>query len=127
MTDRRNFVKSAAVPVLGTMMPQANALAATSKRDFFKELGIRPVINAAGALTEITGSLILPEAAEAWNFASRQFVRLDELHDAVGKRIAGLVHAEAAMVSSGAAGALLVGTAACITGKDPQRFSEFRT
>jgi L-seryl-tRNA(Ser) seleniumtransferase len=61
---------------------------------------------------------MLPEAAEAWNFASRQFVRLDELHDAVGKQIAKLVHAEAAMVSSGAAGALVIGTAACITGND---------
>ena len=69
-------------------------------------------------MTALTGSLMLPEAADAWNAASRQFVRLDALHDAVGKRIAELVQAPAAMVSSGAAGALLIGTAACITGTD---------
>jgi hypothetical protein len=84
MTDRRTFVKSAAVPVLGTMMPSAQSLPANPKRDFLKELGVKPVINAAGALTALTGSLMLPEAAAAWHSASRQFVRFDELHEAVG-------------------------------------------
>ena len=37
---------------------------------------------------------------------------LDELHDRVGERIATLVRAEAAMVTSGAASALTLGTAA---------------
>jgi uncharacterized pyridoxal phosphate-dependent enzyme len=121
MTNRRRFLKSAAIPAIGTMLPATASSAATLKRDFFKELGVRPVINAAGALTALTGSLMLPEAAAAWDSVSRKFVRLDELHNAVGQKIADLVHSEAAMVSSGAAGALVVGTAACITGADPEK------
>ena len=39
----------------------------------------------------------------------------------VGERIAALVHAEAAMVTSGAASALTLGTAAVLTGTDRQK------
>jgi L-seryl-tRNA(Ser) seleniumtransferase len=46
---------------------------------------------------------------------------LDELHDRVGQRIATLVRAEAAMVTSGAASALTLGTAAILTGTDRQK------
>jgi L-seryl-tRNA(Ser) seleniumtransferase len=49
---------------------------------------------------------------------------LDELHDKVGQRIASLLHCEAAMVTSGAAAALTLGTAAVLTGKDPQKIVE---
>jgi L-seryl-tRNA(Ser) seleniumtransferase len=52
------------------------------------------------------------------DYASKSYVHLDELHDAVGKRVAEMTGAEAAMISAGAASALTLGTAACITGKD---------
>jgi L-seryl-tRNA(Ser) seleniumtransferase len=58
---------------------------------------------------------------EAIQYASKRFVMLDELHDKVGQRIAELVKSEAAMVSSGAASALTLGTAAVLTGKDTQK------
>src|SRR5581483_3470688 len=48
-------------------------------------------------------------------------VRLDELHDAVGKRIANLIGCEAAMVTAGAASALTLATAACLTGLDREK------
>ncbi|SVD56253.1 uncharacterized protein METZ01_LOCUS409107, partial [marine metagenome] len=41
--------------------------------------------------------------------------RMSDIHDAVGKRIAELLGAESAMVTSGATGAIIVGTAACMT------------
>jgi L-seryl-tRNA(Ser) seleniumtransferase len=62
-----------------------------------------------------------PETMEAINYASKHFVTLNDLHDAVGKRIASLVQSEAAMVTSGAASALTLATAACLTGKDADR------
>jgi L-seryl-tRNA(Ser) seleniumtransferase len=43
------------------------------------------------------------------------------LHDAVGRRIAAVLRCEAAMVTSGAAGALTLGTVACMTGCDPDK------
>jgi L-seryl-tRNA(Ser) seleniumtransferase len=82
---------------------------------------VRPFINAAGTYTAMTASLMPPEVMDAINYASRQYVMLDELHDKVGQRIAALVHSEAAMVTSGAASALTLGTAAILTGTDRQK------
>ncbi len=94
---------------------------ASSTRDFIAELGVRPVLNASGTYTKLTGSLMSPEVTEAWQQAAQNFYRLDEFHDAVGERIASLVGAQAAMVSAGAASALTLGTAACITGNCEER------
>ena len=119
MANRRRFLQgSLAAPLAGTAFTLS---AATSKRDYFKELGVQPIINAAGTYTSFTASLMLPEVMEAINFASKSFVRLNELHDAVGKKIASLLEAEAAMVSAGAASALTLGTAACLTGTDRKK------
>jgi D-glucosaminate-6-phosphate ammonia-lyase len=117
MFDRRRFLHSlSTMPVLGSLFGGAAAHAAVSKRDYFAELGVKPFINAAGTYTTLTASLMHPEVMEAIQYASKKFYRLNEVHDAVGAKIAGLLGAEAAMVTSGAAGALTVGTAACITG-----------
>lgn len=122
MANRRTFLQTlAGLPWLGGLLSHGRAYAAVSKRDYLKELGVRPVINAAGTYTMLTGSLMAPEAVQAWQSATRVFVRLDELHDAVGKRIAELIGCEAAMVTAGAASALTLGTAACMTGTDPER------
>ena len=86
-----------------------------------RELGVRPCINAAGTYTALTGSLMPPEVVAAIQVASRQYVRLNELHDAVGKRIAELLKCAAAMVSAGCASALSLATAACVAGDDPDR------
>jgi L-seryl-tRNA(Ser) seleniumtransferase len=59
-----------------------------------------------------------PEVMDAIMVASKQYVRLPELHEAVGKRIASLLKCEAAMVSAGCASALSLATAACVAGKD---------
>lgn len=121
MPDRRRFLKTIpAVPALGAM-GAAEALAAPPARDYFKELGIRTFINAAGTYTTLTASLMMPEVTAAWNYASKSFVRLNELHDAVAKKLAESLQCEGVMITSGAAGALVVGTAACITGDDLQK------
>jgi D-glucosaminate-6-phosphate ammonia-lyase len=121
MPNRRNFLQTvSSLPLVGGLF--ASEAVAGSKRggrDYFKELGVRPFINAAGTYTTLTASLMLPEVVEAMNYAAKQFVGLNELQEAVGKRIAELVGCEAAMVTSGAAAALTVGTAACVAGKNP--------
>jgi D-glucosaminate-6-phosphate ammonia-lyase len=120
MSHRRGFIKSlSSLPVVGGLLPAA-LKAAPAKRDYFKELGVRPFINAAGTYTMLTASLMHPDCVAAYEYASRQFVRLNDLHDAVGKKIASMLNVEAAMVTSGAAGALVVGTAACVAGKNPE-------
>jgi len=131
MWSRRRFLESvSAMPLMGGLAsaatPAAAAVAATAAtgkagRDYFAELGVRPFINAAGTFTSMTASLMLPEVLEAIQYASKRFVMLEELHDKVGARIATLLRAEAAMVTSGAASALTLGTAGVLTGKDPQK------
>ena len=137
MWSRRRFLESlAATPVVGDLvgarrglktapdMPGETASAAKGGRDYFKELGVRPFINAAGTYTAMTASLMLPEVMDAINYASKHYVMLDELHDRVGERIATLVRAEAAMVTCGAASALTLGTAGVLTGTDRQKISD---
>jgi L-seryl-tRNA(Ser) seleniumtransferase len=120
MPHRRGFLQSlGSLPVIGGLLP-ASLTAAVSKRDYFKELGIGTFINAAGTYTTLTASLMGPEVVDAISYASKRFARLNELHDAVGRRIAELIGCEAAMVPAGAASALTVGTAACMTGKNQE-------
>lgn len=88
-------------------------------RNFLRELGVRPVINGAGVYTALCGSLMVPEAVQAINAMSRVYVRLNDLHDAGGARIASLLGCEAAMVTSGAFGGMMLGTAACVAGDNP--------
>jgi L-seryl-tRNA(Ser) seleniumtransferase len=113
----------ASVPGLKWMLAGsvAGAQEAVPARDVIRELGVRPCINAAGTFTALTGSLMPAEVVAGIQVASRQYVRLNELHDAVGKRIAELLDCPAAMVSAGCASALSLATAACVAGDDPQR------
>ena len=87
----------------------------------YERIGVEPLVNAAGILTRLGGSLMLKEVREAMDQASRHYVNLGELHEAAGGRIARQIGVEAALVTSGAAAALLVGTAACVTKGDPER------
>ena len=82
-------------------------------------LGVRPIINCCAVRTLYGGSLMLPQVKEAMAEASRQFVNLDELMDAAGKRLAELTQAEWGMVTCGSAAAMALATAACIAGNDP--------
>ncbi|HZT33058.1 MAG TPA: hypothetical protein VFA33_24435 [Bryobacteraceae bacterium] len=72
-------------------------------------------------ITIVGGSLTLPEVKRAMDEASRQYVHIDELADAVGNRLAELTGAEWGIVTSGCAAAMTHGTSACITGGDPEK------
>jgi L-seryl-tRNA(Ser) seleniumtransferase len=119
MPNRRRFLQGVSgLPLLTTA--GRNAVAAPAKRDYFAELGVRPFINAAGTYTALTASLMAPEVMAAIDYSSKFFVHLNELHDRVGERIASLIGCEAALVSAGAASALTLGTAACMTGTNEE-------
>lgn len=140
MWSRRRFLESlGTIPVAGGLLAGGGAslegapgapveapagrAAAAAVPDYFRELGIRPFINAAGTYTAMTASRMPPEVMAAIDYASKQYVMLDELHDRVGERIAGLVRAEGTMVTAGAASALTLGTAAVLTGADREKIS----
>ena len=87
----------------------------------YKRLGIRTVINGNATLTRLGGSIMPPEVMDAMTEASKHFVDIIELQERVGEEIAKLTHNEAAYVSCGAAAALTLSTAACITGLDANK------
>ena len=128
--NRRNILKGLSLlpftTAAGTALPFTSALASppATKRDLFKELGVTPVINASVTMTFLSGSLMLPEVLDAINSTSHDFANMFDLQDKVGAKIAEMLHCEAAMVTSGAACALLLGTAACITGTDPKKIKD---
>lgn len=90
-------------------------------RDYFGELGVKPIINAAGAYTTMTASLMPEEVLDAYRATAGEYVSLDGLHDAVGQKIADLVGCEAAMVTAGAASAMTLATAGVLTGLDEDK------
>lgn len=105
----------------GLMKEMKNADSRFEYRNYLQELGVPVIINARGHNTSMTGSLMMPEVMKGINATAHHFVVLDELHDRVGERIADLLHCESAMVPAGAASALTLGTAACITGLDEEK------
>lgn len=124
-TRRRTFLSAlAAVPGLRFLLGEPVVAASevdSPARDVLGELGVRSFINAGGTFTALTGSLMRPEVVAAIQVASRKFVKLDDVHDAVGKKIAELLRCEAALLTAGCASALSLATAACVAGGDPDR------
>ncbi len=89
----------------------------------YADLGVRGVINAAATLTKLGGSLMPPVVLEAMTRAAGEFVDLNELQVKVGERLSEVTGNEAAYVSSGAAGGILLTVAACLAGTDPDRMA----
>lgn len=87
--------------------------------DIYSRLGVDPIINCATTYTRLGGSIMSPTVAQAMADAADAFVPIPELQDAIGKRIAELTGNEAAYVSNGAAAAIAITAAACMTGGDP--------
>jgi len=89
----------------------------------FDRLGVRPVLNAAGTLTRLSGGPIRPEAVEAMAEAAALCVDMAELQAAASRRIAAVTGAEAGYVTPGASSALLLGAAAMIAGLSTARMA----
>jgi L-seryl-tRNA(Ser) seleniumtransferase len=110
-------------PLLSQLRTAASAAPPTSGLqlgpNIYASVGVRPLINCRGTLTVIGGSIELPEVRTAKDLANQQHVQLDELMEAVGKRLAELTGAEWGMVSSGCAAAMSHATAACVAGGNP--------
>src|SRR4029453_3927097 len=87
--------------------------------DIYQSIGVRPLINARGTYTILSGSTMLPEVRAAMAAASQHYVHLDELAEAIGARLATLTGAEWGLVTSGCSAALTHAPAACVAGGNP--------
>ena len=94
-----------------------------SGNDIYASLGVKRRINAAGTLTRLGGALMAPEVLAAMAEAAQSSVDLGELQSAASRTIARHTGAEAGMVTTGAAAALTLAAAACMTRWDPARMA----
>ena len=134
MNTRRKLLKTlVSLPFIGSITGakavESSLLETPSTlagRDFFKELGLRTFINAAGTYTSMTGSLMPKEVTDAINYGATQYVNLDDLQDKVGERIAELLECEYATVSSGCFGAMSIAMAGVLCGNDTEKVKQLR-
>src|SRR6266850_3952312 len=126
MFTRRQLFRLASLLGAGDLFSASRVAAAQTSSggspttaDIYKSIGVRPLINCRGTITVIGGSIELPEVRAAKSAANQQHVQIDELMEAVGKRLAELTGAEWGMVSAGCAAAMSHATAACVAGGNP--------
>ncbi len=89
----------------------------------YDRLGVSTVINAVGPSTRLSGGVMRLEVAEAMVQASQYCVDMAFLQARASEIISKYTGSEAGYVTSGAAAALLLGTAACVTGMDPLKMN----
>jgi L-seryl-tRNA(Ser) seleniumtransferase len=111
----------AAAQAVGGSIRTAVAAPLEIGSNLYRSIGVRPVINARGTFTIITGSQTLSEVKRAMDEASRGYVQMDELMDGVGKRLAELSGAEWGIISAGCCAGVTNCTAAAIAGSNPER------
>ncbi len=114
----------AAAQALGTTVRRAAAAPLEVGANLYRSIGVRPLINAHGTYTIITGSQTLPEVKRAMELASHSFVNMDELMEAVGTRLAEISGAEWGIITAGCCAATTHCTSASITGGNPERMQK---
>jgi hypothetical protein len=130
---RRDLLKStgmlsaaaAAAPLslsAATLMEPPNPVnSGTATDNLFSRIGVRPIVNARGTFTIISGSQSLPQVKQAMFEASHYYVQMDEMMAAVGAQIAECMGAPSAIVTTGCEAAIAAATVACLAGTDPER------
>ena len=123
VTRRRVLQGAASATALGaaSCAGEPGAGPSASAGEVYRRLGVRPVINGIGTVTNLGGSIMPPEVVEAMAAAARDFVPFRELQARAGDHIARLIGVPAAMISCGAASAITCGTVAAITGGDDEK------
>ena len=122
--SRRQVFQAGGMAAALGLSPSTAAAAKADSPEIYTRIGAQPFINLTATYTINGGALTLPEVKEAMEAASHWPMNLDELMAKVGARIAELLGAESAIVTSGAAAALANATAGIITGGDPEKMQQ---
>ncbi|WP_271518929.1 PLP-dependent transferase [Bradyrhizobium sp. CCBAU 53380] len=87
----------------------------------FRDLGVEPIINCTGVRTSYGGCNSTRSVLAAMEASGQGFVVLNELAEAVGRKLAALTGAEWGLVTAGSAAAVSQAVAACVAGNDPEK------
>src|SRR6202046_385941 len=110
-----------AATLMESSSPMHPVATGTATDNLHTKIGVRPIVNARGTFTIISGSQSLPEVKQAMFEASHYYVQMDELMAAVGAEIANHMGAPSAIVTTGCEAAIALATVACVCGTDPER------
>jgi L-seryl-tRNA(Ser) seleniumtransferase len=91
--------------------------------EYYRALGVEPIIAAGGANTAQGGSKLRPEVMARMNATAGVMVEMEELNRRAGEVLARHTGAEAGLVCSGSAGGLVLQAAAVLAGDDPARMA----
>src|SRR5262249_42178499 len=119
--SRRRLLQAGAVIPGAIGGGQASAAAPEIGAEVYTRLGVKPFINCTATLTTNGGALMLPEVISAMEQAAHFHVRLDELMEKAGDRLAELLQVGWGLITSGTAAALTHATAGCLAGTDPEK------
>ncbi|MFC1528329.1 aminotransferase class V-fold PLP-dependent enzyme [Candidatus Latescibacterota bacterium] len=124
--SRRDFFKGTGLFALTSLSgcqkkPVTPAFSPRISIPTYESVGVNAYINCGGYSTMSGGSKIWPEVRMAMVEASKICPNIDELQEAIGKRIGELMGAEWACVTSGCAAAITAATCACIAGTNPEK------
>lgn len=130
MNRRELFRRGGVLTLAGAVKPSLGAAAAATHPAvekaalagaLYESIGVRPVINARGTFTILTGSQSLPQVKQAMLEASKSYVQMDELMAGVSQKLADITGAPWGIVTGGCCAALTNFTAAVIAGTNPER------
>lgn len=120
--SRRSMLQGSAAATLGVASCGGQAdVELSSPEEVYLRIGVEPVINGVGTVTNLGGSIMPPEVVEAMVAASKNFIPFRELQQKAGDHIAKVIGVPGAMISCGAASAITCGTAAAVTGGDDEK------
>ena len=105
----------------GLAGPALPARTGNETDNLFTRIGVRPLLNARGTFTIISGSRSLPQVKQAMFEASHYYVHLDEMMDGIGAQLGKLTGAEWGITTTGCEAAICLATIACIAGTDIER------
>lgn len=88
--------------------------------NIYEHFGVRPIVNAVGYATRVSGSCPHPDVIAAMAAASAQYVEIDDLLTAASALISKCTGAEAGIITCGAGAALTLAAAACLAGNSPE-------
>src|SRR6185295_16993333 len=129
--SRRNLLQSSGAvagaaaisPVSAAAAPARDSVTHTGtvEDNLFTRIGVRPILNARGTYTILSGSRSLPEVKQAMFEAGHYYVQMDEMMEGAGKELARLNGCESAMVTNGCEAAIILATIASIAGSNVEK------
>jgi L-seryl-tRNA(Ser) seleniumtransferase len=99
-------------------MRQAARASTLQDNIYTRMFNVRPTLGAFETLSRYGNGRLSPRVLQAMGEATEYFVDVEELNRAAGQKLATMMHAEAAMVTSCSFASMVLGAAACLTGTD---------